>query len=403
MINPSAPGWIDKFFSEQSSVSTTLLHNSKDFYIQTRATGFIYGHVTHFATLNFIDTTGWTHEELSKVALLNTLIGIYQLEKQTFTKETFITTLHHFYNSVHQEETNLLKKLLPTESLSLKLEKIINTRVQTNENIVSKNFSHIITNALLFMDVVAFKIYLRDEKIKENYFRKLEETIITVVTNALNSKQVKSDYDKLLVKLFEASIKYTKFFKIQSGISEAIDLSFLSTNLEKYYIMDLAVMAIWSDETIDITEQTFLQKLGHWLEIEQNYITDSIATITSFIRTHKSEISFFNYSNPIKHFYDQTTNMVILLINRNKKRLIKEISESGELMVLLAQSTNRELNASEKKKIKRQLLDICKTIPSLAIFIVPGGSLLLPILIKFIPQLLPSAFNENLDDKKEEI
>lgn len=403
MINPSAPGWIDKFFSEQSSVSTTLLHNSKDFYIQTRATGFIYGHVTHFATPNFIDTTGWTHEELSKVALLNTLIGIYQLEKQTFTKETFITTLHHFYNSVHQEETNLLKKLLPTESLSLKLEKIINTRVQTNENIVSKNFSHIITNALLFMDVVAFKIYLRDEKIKENYFRKLEETIITVVTNALNSKQVKSDYDKLLVKLFEASIKYTKFFKIQSGISEAIDLSFLSTNLEKYYIMDLAVMAIWSDETIDITEQIFLQKLGHWLEIEQNYITNSIATITSFIRTHKSEISFFNYSNPIKHFYDQTTNMVILLINRNKKRLIKEISESGELMVLLAQSTNRELNASEKKKIKRQLLDICKTIPSLAIFIVPGGSLLLPILIKFIPQLLPSAFNENLDDKKEEI
>jgi len=28
----------------------------------------------------------------------------------------------------------------------------------------------------------------------------------------------------------------------------------------------------------------------------------------------------------------------------------------------------------------------------------PGGSLLLPILIKFIPTLLPSAFNENLND-----
>jgi hypothetical protein len=33
--------------------------------------------------------------------------------------------------------------------------------------------------------------------------------------------------------------------------------------------------------------------------------------------------------------------------------------------------------------------------------LLPGGSLLLPILIKFIPKLLPSAFNENLDiDKK---
>jgi hypothetical protein len=29
--------------------------------------------------------------------------------------------------------------------------------------------------------------------------------------------------------------------------------------------------------------------------------------------------------------------------------------------------------------------------------LLPGGSLLLPILIKFIPKLLPSAFNENLD------
>ena len=65
-------------------------------------------------------------------------------------------------------------------------------------------------------------------------------------------------------------------------------------------------------------------------------------------------------------------------------------------MLLLAQSTKRELNTDEKKKVRNQILDICKTIPSLTIFIIPGGSLLLPILIKFIPQLLPSAFNENL-------
>ena len=66
-------------------------------------------------------------------------------------------------------------------------------------------------------------------------------------------------------------------------------------------------------------------------------------------------------------------------------------------MKLLSQSTKRDLNPEEKKKVRNQLLDICKTIPSLTIFLVPGGSLLLPILVKFIPQLLPSAFNENLE------
>jgi hypothetical protein len=66
-------------------------------------------------------------------------------------------------------------------------------------------------------------------------------------------------------------------------------------------------------------------------------------------------------------------------------------------VTLLRKSASEKLTLEEKKKIRNQLLDICKSIPSLTIFLVPGGSLLLPILIKFIPQLLPSAFNENLD------
>ena len=61
-------------------------------------------------------------------------------------------------------------------------------------------------------------------------------------------------------------------------------------------------------------------------------------------------------------------------------------------------TTDPSLDKDEKKKIKKQLLDICKTIPSLTIFLLPGGGLLLPILIKFIPTLLLSSFNENIDD-----
>ena len=52
----------------------------------------------------------------------------------------------------------------------------------------------------------------------------------------------------------------------------------------------------------------------------------------------------------------------------------------------------------EKSKVKEQLLDICKTIPSLTIFLLPGGAILLPLLVKLIPKLLPSAFDENRID-----
>jgi cob(I)alamin adenosyltransferase len=160
-------------------------------------------------------------------------------------------------------------------------------------------------------------------------------------------------------------------------------------------MIDLAGISLWSDEKVENEERYFLFKLGESLSIEDNFVLSSIAFINNFIANYKKEIPYFNYSNPVKHFYDQTSDSVVVLINRNKKRLLKEISQSKELMQLLAKSTHKDLDKEEKKKIKRQLLDVCKSIPSLTIFLLPGGGLLLPILIKFIPQLMPSSFNEN--------
>jgi|TARA_R110000764_G_scaffold4150_8_gene17333 hypothetical protein len=83
------------------------------------------------------------------------------------------------------------------------------------------------------------------------------------------------------------------------------------------------------------------------------------------------------------------------LILRNSKRLQKELSESKELVTLLSKSTVKDLSPEEKKKVQNHLVDIFKSIPSLAIFILPGGAVLLPIFIKLIPKLLPSSFDDN--------
>lgn len=86
-----------------------------------------------------------------------------------------------------------------------------------------------------------------------------------------------------------------------------------------------------------------------------------------------------------------------VLLAKNKKRLQLEITESKEVLFLLGESTKRKLTKDEQKRIQNQLLDIFKTIPSLAIFMLPGGSILLPLAIKYIPGLLPSAFNKDVD------
>lgn len=80
------------------------------------------------------------------------------------------------------------------------------------------------------------------------------------------------------------------------------------------------------------------------------------------------------------------------LLEKNKNSLIQELKESKELIFLIKESATRTLTEEEKGKVKEQLLDICKSIPALTVFMLPGGALLLPLLIKMIPNLLPSAF-----------
>jgi hypothetical protein len=398
MINPSVPGWIDKFFSEQQISKMELVTENDAFYKALRKSGFIYGHIISLDTKSVIPITGWFKEEVSKVALLNSLLGVYSVTKEQLNWEEFITETVSFYNEMHPEEFNLFKKLLPKNSPSLTLEKFIDERVQTNENIISKNFSHLVTNALLYIDVLAFRQYLMHGTIPEKYLKKIEETIVNIVTLALKIKTNKSQYDDLLIKLFEASIRYSKFSKNSNLSIETLELDFFTNELEKNYLIDIAGMALWNDGVLEPNESCFLFQLAEALTVSDEFVKQSIHDTNLFISKHKKEIPYFNYSNPVKHFYDQTTQSVVTLIARNKTRLVKEIVQSKELMVLLAHSTSRDLDEKEKKKIKKQLLDICKTIPSLTIFLLPGGSLLLPILIKFIPTLLPSAFNENLND-----
>lgn len=400
MINPSVPGWIDKFFNKMNASVPVFETDSNVFYKKLRETGFIYGHIVAIDTPFPIPITNWFKEEVSKIALLNSLWSVYCLTKNEAKSEMFLSECISFYHEMHPEGFSLFKKILPKNSTSLELEKIIDERVQTNENIISKNFSHLVTNALLFIDVLAFRQYLVHGTIPEKYLKRIEETIVNIVTLALKIKTNKSQFDDLLIKLFEASIRYSKFSSNPDLSLEMLQLEYFSHELEKKYLIDMAGLALWDDGILENNEALFLKNLAKWIDIQESFVEESIGATRQFILNYKNEIPYFKYSNPVKHFYDQVTQNVVTLVNRNKNRLVKEIVQSKELMVLLANSTRRDLDEKEKKKVKKQLLDICKTIPSLTIFLFPGGSLLLPILIKFIPTLLPSSFNENLDTEE---
>ncbi|CAM3282058.1 Letm1 RBD domain-containing protein [Flavobacterium longum] len=398
MINPSAHGWIDKFFLERQAASGANVISAIDFYRNTRKTGFVYGHVISLDTPHKVATEGWLPDEWSKVALLNSLYGIYCATTGEDQPAKFVVKTVAFYNAMHPGGLNFFKKVFAKAPASQTLESMIDDRVQTNHDIVSKNFSHFVTNALLFMDVLAFQHYLKHHNIGDKYLKTLEEAILGVVSYALKAKTVISPHDDLLIKLLEASVRYNKLSKGNLKHTEMFKLDAFQDDLEKYYVIDLASMTLWTDGKVENEEAFFMHKLGESLHVPETLVTESMAEVRAFIDQHRKEIAYFSNPNPVKNFYDHITQSVVTLITRNRNRLVKEISQSKELMVLLAQSTQRDLDDKEKKKVKTQLLDICKSIPAMTIFLLPGGTLLLPILIKFIPKMLPSAFNENLEE-----
>lgn len=386
-MNPSGNGWIKKLLQEISSNPTYLRLSTIDFYNSLKSSGFIYGSNLSIV-YNGIKNEDFTHEELCKI---NLLLGFYYIHYHSKNQTDFIESIIDFYNTIDDYKTSFFEGLLGKKKSAGLLENMINKRVHIDDNVLTKNFNYFITNALLFVDVLAYQEYLMSNTISETYLKELEAAIETIVLIAFETKKDKSKYDKSLIKLFESSLRYQN----KNTLTYDDVIKSIKTELGKYYIIDIACMAFWSDKVIDFDEQNKLIQLGYHLNLHEEIISNSINNINTFYSLNKDKIALLSSKNMIQSFYENSSKIVRKLIKRNSKRLLNELRESKELMVLLTQSTTRTLTDEEQKKVQEQLLDIMKSIPSLAIFILPGGAILLPLFVKFIPKLLPSAFDEN--------
>lgn len=386
-MNPSSAGWIKKLVREVEKNNRFLVYDEESFYDALRYCGFIYG--SNFSVVaQVFPKKDFSEEELCKT---NFCLAFLYAHAQSKTNVPFVESVITFYTAINEIKTSFFKGLLGGKKSNEQLEDIIHKRIQIDANVLTKNFNYFIINALLYVDVLAYMEYLKNESISIDYIKNLEASIVAISLDVLNSKAVKNQYDESLMRLFESSLRYSD----NKNLTYKKALKHLKTPLEKYYVLDISCMATWSDQMIDVKEEQFLEKLGRDLDLSLSRIHQSIKTVNHFYTEHKDNIALLSSKNMVKSFYDNSSKMVYKLIRRNSKRLYRELKDSKELMVLLSQSTVRDLTPAEQKKVQEQLLDIFKSIPSLAIFLLPGGAILLPLVVKFIPKLLPSAFDEN--------
>ncbi len=398
-MNPSAPDWILKFlnlFDKEELISS--FENNQNFYRALKETGFIYGVSVSALPKKKLGNLKLTKEEFTKINLFHALLFSFFDENVNATNKEAIASILSFYQHMEKKKTGFFQKFSLSQKPENVLEHILSTRLQEANTLLKKNTVSLLTYALLYLDVLAFKQWLQDPGSAKAYYKQLETVVLTACFHTLKSKKKKTKYDKLLIELFESSSQYI-IDDTEGGAATFLEsLNYLKNSdnsLEKKYLLDLCCLTVWEDLKMDEIEHQFLQQLLVTLDLSETELQQSLLALNVFSQKYTEKILLFEYSHPVKQFYKQSASTVKLLIIRNKDRLTRELEESGELMLLLGQSTLRDLSADEKRKVKEQLLDICKTIPSLTIFLLPGGSVLLPLLVKFIPKLLPSSFQEN--------
>ena len=401
-MNPSAKGWIPKILTTLDKQQ--IITNSESlmlFYNQLKSTGFLYGNSSEILISSTPSNLNLTKNESTKINLFQSLLFIFFEKNPDENINTAIDHIILFYKKLDKSKLGFLYKFSTSEKATENLEQILGERIQETNSFFNKKYNSIFTYTLLFIDILAFNKFLSFNNDYKIFIEDLEKDLINLSFLALNSKKIKDKSDKQMIKQIENSSVYLNLQYHKNDFLSLANLDFLNyNNLEKKYLFDISFFAVWNDKELDQMEHSFLIKLADKLQLSPLQIKENIDYINTFSEKYSKKIKLFEYQNPLNHIYKESTSTVKLLIERNKKRLLLELNESGELLKLLSQSTYRELTKDEKIKVKEQLLDICKTIPSLTIFLIPGGSLLLPILIKYIPSLLPSAFNENKIDSK---
>ncbi|HEX9578341.1 MAG TPA: LETM1 domain-containing protein [Myxococcales bacterium] len=168
----------------------------------------------------------------------------------------------------------------------------------------------------------------------------------------------------------------------------------LHSNALRRFALTHVLLAALVDRHFEQGEIAYVERLAAATGIDAERLALLEVEVDDFYRQHKDALAALQLAESPEGLPHALTTRLEAVVLDNLDRLLQEIRKTGELAELLGKaSVGGTLTAAEKDKVRRQLIDLAKTIPALAIFAAPGGMLLLPILLKLLPfNLLPSSF-----------
>ncbi|MEX1191117.1 MAG: LETM1-related biofilm-associated protein [Brumimicrobium sp.] len=416
MVQPGAKNWIEKYFELVRSGEIELFFDvpqeiTKEEYLHTTLfqSGLVFGFATDFIYVKAVETQSWTRDEKLKLLLFEGLLMIYLAESNNFNEKEFEDLLIEFYAQYKEKSTLSVFQLFTKETPRTKLENILKRRVHVRRTIKNQLWVNYLYNSLVFLDVLAFRQFLLKGKHLEDTYSKFAMGVLNTVGVASQADGIIESQEQTILDVFTASANIDEDQKKRfrtSVFDEKLSLSNIilpdeKDLLYKYYLIDIATMTVHSDLAALDSEIIFLYELCNYLGVESEKLHEIIILIEGFVIENSHKVTFLRESSSYDQLYGNFSKRWIKILGRNKDKFIEELRESKELISLVNKSLKEELTNEEKEKVKTQFRDLAKSMPALAIFMLPGGMLILPIILKIIPDLIPSAFKGN-ETKKDQ-
>ncbi|MDH4471583.1 MAG: LETM1-related biofilm-associated protein [Fluviicola sp.] len=412
MLSPGSKGWMAKYFQLVESKQVVLRWEQPDalpteqfnhhFLAQS---GIVFGYPSQLLFGKELDQTKWTKNEKLTVLLFEAQLFTYMRVRRpdSFEPEVFIDELTKFYKNHKIKSLSSLIGYFFKESKEEKLERILAKRTEVPKNIVhTKSWMSYLNNAFVYLDVLLFEEFLLTEGEMRFDYQELAMLALAVITLSAYSDGELEEKEKTIFEAFLVSaeldgdereiarLRFKEGSSLNELTSELIDSWYY-----KRYLLDLSSLTIYSNHDAAIEEKVFLQELCAWLQLEEINLDEALVSSNQFVLENNQQVAFLHDASSVELMVDNVSKRWIKILGRNKDKLAVELRQSKELVQLIRKSSKEELSKEEKEKVKTQFMDIVKSMPALAIFLLPGGALLLPIVLKIIPNLVPSAFREN--------
>lgn len=416
-MRPNDKGWFKEYLELRKSALMDLSnpdirrtsHPEYTLYRVLQPTGLMYGQSV--ASMGIPDIDHWDEKEKLKILLTESLISNSLLfyDKPLKTEEDLanaidktIENIGNFYNNIFPELATSTKTIFGRKKSPLELaERVLDKRIEHASNFGGNFWIYFFHNSLLFLDVFIFGqwIHTNADRIVADFFRyereELRFSVVKVIAAASHANKDVAQEERRLYEYFidstdlstERRKEALKIF--EEGFSiEDINLPSENSWILKRFFLEVAILTIWADKKVEQVELDFLKQFCHYLNFSDDDLENSMISIEGFMLEHWGELEYLQDKQDYFQVSDQFIKRVGKLAEKNKTRLLKKIQENEEASMLMKKASSNELTLEEKEKVRLQLVNVLRSIPTFGLLALPQQFLTLPILLKILPRNL---------------